>query len=67
MKTKQSVPILIPFLILVSMLFIGILIFTYVATKKANPQMIRTSSIQVSNHLLTRVARLGTVGTDQAG
>ena len=41
MKTKQSVPILIPFLILVSMLFIGILIFAYVETKKANPQMIQ--------------------------
>ena len=38
MKTKQSVPVLIPFLILVSMLFIGILIFTYVETKKANPR-----------------------------
>ena len=42
MKRKQSVPILIPFLILVSMLFIGILIFAYVETKKANPQMIRS-------------------------
>jgi len=43
MKRKQSVPILIPFLILVSMLFIGILIFAYVETKKANPQMIPQS------------------------
>jgi hypothetical protein len=41
MKNKQSVPILIPFLILVSVLFIGILIFAYVETKKANPQMIQ--------------------------
>ncbi len=40
MKNKQSIPVLIPFLILVSMLFIGILIFAYVETKKANPQMI---------------------------
>ena len=40
MKNKQSVPVLIPFLILVSMLFIGILIFAYVETKKANPEMI---------------------------
>ena len=39
MKNKP-VPVLIPFLILVSMLFIGILIFAYVETKKANPQMI---------------------------
>jgi hypothetical protein len=37
---KKSVPVLIPFLILVSMLFIGILIFAYVETKKANPKMI---------------------------
>ena len=43
MKPKQSIPVLIPFLILVSMLFIGILIFAYVETKKANPQMIKQS------------------------
>jgi hypothetical protein len=43
MKRKQSVPVLIPFLILVSTLFIGILIFAYVETKKANPQMIKQS------------------------
>ena len=41
MKTKQSVPVLIPFLILVSVLFIGILIFAYVETRKANPKMIQ--------------------------
>jgi len=40
-KTKQSVPVLIPCLIVISVIFIGILIFTYVATKRANPQMIR--------------------------
>ena len=37
---KKSVPVLIPFLILVSVLFIGILIFAYVETRKANPKMI---------------------------
>ncbi|HEY2016103.1 MAG TPA: hypothetical protein VGH38_21520 [Bryobacteraceae bacterium] len=37
---KKSVPTLIPVLILVSALFIGILIFAYVETKRANPQMI---------------------------
>ena len=37
---KKSVPVLIPFLILVSMLFIGILIYAYVETKRANPKMI---------------------------
>ena len=41
MKNKQPVPVLIPFLILVSAIFIGILIFTYVETKKANPKMIQ--------------------------
>ena len=41
---KKSVPVLIPFLILVSMLFIGILIYAYVETKKANPKMIEVGS-----------------------
>ena len=36
----KRVPILVPFLFFVSALFIGILIFAYVETKKANPQMI---------------------------
>ena len=40
MKPKRPLPTLIPVLILISVIFIGILIFTYVATKKANPQMI---------------------------
>lgn len=40
MKKSQPVPVLIPFLFLVSAIFIGILIFAYVETKKANPQMI---------------------------
>ena len=37
---KKSTPALIPFLFFVFVLFIGILIFTYIETKKANPQMI---------------------------
>jgi len=40
MKKLRRVPVLIPFLFLVSAIFIGILIFAYVETKKANPQMI---------------------------
>jgi hypothetical protein len=44
MKPKQTVPVLIPFLILISVLFIGILIFAYVETKKANPKMIEVTS-----------------------
>jgi len=35
----KRVPALIPFLALVSAIFIGILIFAYVETKKANPEM----------------------------
>jgi hypothetical protein len=37
---KRRIPPLIPFLIFVSVLFLGILVFTYVESKKANPQMI---------------------------
>ncbi len=37
---KRRIPVLIPFLALVSAIFIGILIFTYIETKKANPQML---------------------------
>jgi hypothetical protein len=37
---KKRVPVLIPFLAVVSAIFIGILIFAYVETKKANPQML---------------------------
>jgi len=36
----KKTPVLIPVLAVVSMLFIGILIYAYVETKKANPQMI---------------------------
>jgi hypothetical protein len=45
MKNDKPVPVLIPFLILVSMLFIGILIFAYVETKKANPVMIEVGQV----------------------
>ena len=44
---KQGLPPLIPVLILISMLFIGILIFTYVEAKKANPQMIHVDALLV--------------------
>ena len=40
MKSK-GVPALIPFLIAIFVLFIGILIWAYIETKKANPQMIQ--------------------------
>ena len=40
MKQRNSVPALIPFLAFVSAVFIGILIFTYIEAKKANPQML---------------------------
>jgi len=36
----KKVPAIIPFLVFVSAVFIGILIYVYVECKKANPQMI---------------------------
>ncbi len=36
----KRVPTLIPVLALVSAIFIGILIYVYVQTKKANPQVL---------------------------
>jgi hypothetical protein len=36
----KRIPVLIPFLALVSAIFIGILIFAYIETKQANPQML---------------------------
>jgi hypothetical protein len=41
----KKTPVLIPFLVFVGGLFIGILIFTYVQAKRANPQMIRVGQI----------------------
>jgi hypothetical protein len=45
MTEKKGIPVLIPFLALVSVLFIGVLIWVYVETKKANPQMIKVGSL----------------------
>jgi hypothetical protein len=39
----KRVPVLIPVLVFVACLFLGLLVFTYVEAKRANPQMIRTS------------------------
>ena len=36
----KRVPAIIPFLVFVSAVFIGILIYVYIECKKANPQMI---------------------------
>lgn len=36
----KRLPVLIPFLAVVSAIFIGILIWAYVETRKANPQML---------------------------
>jgi hypothetical protein len=38
--SRRSVPALIPFLVFVSAVFIGILIYAYVEAKRANPQML---------------------------
>jgi hypothetical protein len=42
----KRIPVLIPFLVVVSIIFIGILIFAYVETKKANPQMIEVGRVE---------------------
>lgn len=42
----KKVPALIPFLLFISAIFIGILIFAYIETKKANPQMIDVGEVQ---------------------
>ena len=52
MKEKQSVPALIPVLVLVSAIFIGILIYAYVETKKANPQMIEVGQALSPVHVV---------------
>ena len=36
----KRIPVLIPFLAVVSAIFIGILIWAYVETRQANPQML---------------------------
>jgi len=36
----KRVPVLIPFLMMICAVFIGILIYAYVETKQANPQML---------------------------
>jgi len=40
----KRVPVLIPFLVFVACLFMGLLVYTYVGAKRANPQMIHTSA-----------------------
>jgi hypothetical protein len=47
----KRVPVLIPFLVVVATLFIGILIFAYVETKKANPQMIEVGEAPATRRL----------------
>ena len=50
---KKPLPPLIPFLILVSAIFIGILIFAYVVTKRTNPQMIEVGRVGLQARPLT--------------
>jgi hypothetical protein len=40
MTPRRPVPALIPFLVFVSLIFIGILVFAYVEAKRANPRML---------------------------
>ena len=44
---RKPIPALVPFLILVSAIFIAILIFAYIETKKANPQMIEVAQASI--------------------
>jgi hypothetical protein len=39
----KRIPVLIPVLVFVACLFFGLLVYTYVEAKRANPQMIRSS------------------------
>ena len=39
-QARKGIPVLVPFLAVVSAIFIGILIWAYVETRKANPQML---------------------------
>jgi hypothetical protein len=57
---KRPLPALIPFLVFISLVFIGILIYAYVETKKANPQMIETGSAFVGRGVRTRACRIPT-------
>jgi len=39
----KRVPVLVPVLVFTACLFLGLLVYTYVEAKRANPQMIHTS------------------------
>jgi hypothetical protein len=54
---KKSVPVLVPFLVLVTALFIGILVFAYVVTKRANPQMIEVGQATETGRIRTAPVR----------
>jgi hypothetical protein len=56
---KKSVPVLVPFLILVSAVFIGILIYAYVETRKANPKMIEVGQTIGFRRLSTQAGMTG--------
>jgi hypothetical protein len=58
----KRIPVLIPFLVFVACLFFGLLVYTYVEAKRANPQMIRTSSI--GSHPLSGHAGIDNPGAD---
>jgi hypothetical protein len=62
---KKPIPALIPFLVFISMVFIGILIYVYVQTKKANPQMIETAQALCSTR--SRGARGESAEDNQIG
>ena len=49
-QDRGGVPALIPFLVLVSVIFIGILIFAYLETKNLNPQMIDQERVRTGEN-----------------
>lgn len=45
----KRIPVLVPFLVFVACLFLGLLVYTYVEAKRANPEMIRSDGAQIDN------------------
>ena len=60
----KRMPVLIPFLAVVCAIFIGILIYAYVETKQANPQMLDEQGRRVSS-VLHRIQESQTANRDR--
>ena len=62
----KRVPVLIPFLCLISVIFIGILVFAYLETRKANPQMLDEQGRPVRGASLYGLPSCGAAPAPQA-